>query len=155
MILSGDSTTSNVFKQFFSSFQCMVLNVVICFPDRPSPPILSCVDLSEDINGAINVTVSWTLSGRDSADFFLISITTNAPQTPYGGLLNITSANVTQHELTGFVAGYEYNITVRGVRANCGGLVGRESVALTITPQGISLQPGKNIIMSMANEIHV
>ena len=83
----------------------------------------------------MNVTVSWTLSGGDSADFYLINITTNAPQTPYGGLLNITTGSVTRHELTGFMTGYEYNITVRGVTANCGGLVGKESEPLTITPQ--------------------
>ena len=82
----------------------------------------------------MNVTVSWTLSDGDSADFYLISITTNAPQTPYGGLLNITTGSVTQHELTGFMTGYEYNITVRGV--NCGNLVGSASEPLTITPQG-------------------
>ena len=82
----------------------------------------------------MNVTVSWTLSGGDSADFFLINITTNALQTPYGGLLNITNASVTQHELTSFMAGYEYNITVRGV--NCGSQEGRESEPLRITPQG-------------------
>ena len=80
----------------------------------------------------MNVTLSWTLSGGDSADFYLINITTNAPQTPYGGLLNITNGSVTQYELTGFMTGYEYNITVRGVTSNCGGLVGRESEPLTI-----------------------
>ena len=101
----------------------------------PTVPTLSCVDLSEDISGAVNVTVSWTLSGGDSADFYLMSITTNAPQTPYGGLLNITTASITQHELTGFMTGYEYNITVHGVTANCGGLVGKESEPLTIRPQ--------------------
>ena len=79
------------------------------------------------------MTVSWTLSGGDSADFYLINITTNALQTPYGGLLNITTASVTQHELTGFMTGYEYNITVRGI---CGGQEGMESEPLTITPQG-------------------
>ena len=101
----------------------------------PSGPTLSCVDLSGDVSGAVNVTVSWTLSGGDSADFYLINITTNAPQTPYGGLLNITNANVMQHKLTGFMAVYKYNITVRGV--NCGILVGSESEPLTIRPQGI------------------
>ena len=100
----------------------------------PSIPTLSCIDLSEDVSGAVNVTVSWILSGGDSADFYLINITTNALQTPYGGLLNITTGSVTQHKLTGFMAGYEYNITVRGV--NCGSLVGRESEPLTIVPQG-------------------
>ena len=79
--------------------------------------------------------MSWTLSGGYSADFYLINITTNAPQTPYGGLLNITTGSVTQYELTGFIAEYDYNITVRGV--NCGDLVGRESEPLTITPQGM------------------
>jgi len=83
----------------------------------------------------VNVTVNWTLSGGDSPDFYLINITTNAPQIPYGGLLNITSANVTQYELIGFMAGYEYNITVRGV--NCGSQEGRESEPLTITHQGM------------------
>ena len=35
------------------------------------------------------------------------------------------------------MAGCEYNITVRGVTANCGGpLLGRDSEPLTITPQG-------------------
>ena len=83
------------------------------------------------------MTVSWTLGGGDSADFYLINITTNTPQTPYGGLLNITTGSVTQYELTGFMAGYEYNITVCGV--NCGGLVGKNSETLTITPQGTFL----------------
>ena len=79
----------------------------------------------------MNVTVNWTLSGGDSADFYLINITTNAPQTPYGGLITASS---TQYELTCFTAGYEYNITVRGV--NCVSQEGRESEPLTIAPQG-------------------
>ena len=54
-----------------------------------------------------------------------INITSNAPNTPYGGLLNITTTSVTQYELTGFMADYEYNITVRGV--NCRNQEGRES----------------------------
>jgi len=93
------------------------------------------VDLSNDTDGAVNVTVSWTLSGGDSADFYLINITTNDPQPPYGGLLNISNASVTQCDLTGFRAGYEYNITVRDV--NCGSQEGTESEPLTITPQGM------------------
>ena len=101
----------------------------------PSVPILSCVNLSEDVSGAVNVTVSWTLSGRDSADFYLINITTNALKTPYGGLLNITNASVTQYELTGFTVGHEYNITVHGV--NCGSQEGVESEPLTIASQGM------------------
>ena len=113
----------------------------------PSVTSLSCVDLSGDVSGAVNVTVSWTLSGGDSADFYLISITTNAPQTPYGGLLNIT-ASVTQYELTGFMTGYEYNITVRGVTSNCGGLVGRESEPLMITPQGKLIDVPNNSVNS-------
>ena len=75
----------------------------------------------------------WTLSVGERADFYLISIT-NDPQPPYGGLLNISNASVTQRELTGFQADYEYNITVRGV--NCGSQNGSESEPLTITPQG-------------------
>ena len=83
----------------------------------------------------MNVTVSWTLSGEGSANFYLINITTNASQTPYGGLLNITTASVTQHELTGFMTGYEYNITVRGI--NCGSQEGNESEPLAMRPLGI------------------
>ena len=111
------------------------LNHVFCSLGAPSVPTLSCIDLTEDTDGGVNITVSWTLSGADSADFYLINITTNASQTPYGGLLNITTASVTQYELTGFMAGYEYNITVCGV--NCGSQEGRESELLTITPQGV------------------
>ena len=100
----------------------------------PSVPILTCVILSEDVGGAVNVTVNWTLSDGEGVGFYLITITTNAPQTPYGGLLNITSASVTQYELTGFMADYEYNITIR---VNCGSQEGRESELLTIRPQGM------------------
>ena len=107
---------------------------IFCSLGAPSVPSLSCIDLTQGNDGTVNVTVSWTLSGADSADFYLINITTTAPQIPYGGL-NITTANVTQYELTGFMAGYEYNITVRGV--NCGSQEGRESELLTITPQGV------------------
>ena len=99
----------------------------------PSVPTLSCDGLSGDVSGAVNVTVNWTLSGGDSADFYLINIATNAPQIPYGGLLNITTASVTQYELTGFIAGFEYSITVHGV--NCGSLEGNQSETLTIRPQ--------------------
>ena len=84
----------------------------------------------------MNVTVSWTLSGEDSADFYLINITTNAPQIPYEGLLNITTGSITQHELIGFMAGYEYNITVRGI---CGSQEGNESELLIVTPQGMCI----------------
>ena len=99
----------------------------------PSVPSLSCLGLSQNVSGAVNVTVSWTLSGGDNADFYLINITTTAPQTPYGGLLNITTGSVTQYQLTGFMADYEYNLTVRGV--NCCSQEGGESEPLTITPQ--------------------
>ena len=78
--------------------------------------------------------MSWTLSDGEGVGFYLITIITNAPQTPYGGLLNITTASVTQYELTGFMADYEYNITVR---VNCGSQEGRESELLTIRPQGM------------------
>ena len=113
----------------------IMISQQLFYSGPPSIPTLSCVDLSEDVSGTVNVTVSWTLSDGDSADFYLINITTNAPQTPYGGLLNITTGSVTQHELTGFMTGYEYNITVRGV--NCGSQEGTESEPLTITPQGM------------------
>ena len=107
------------------------------FLGPPSVPSLSCVGLSEDVSGTVDVTVNWTLSDGDGdiVDFYLINITTSAPQTPYGGLLNITNASVTQYELTGFIVGHEYNITVHGV--NCGGQEGVESEPLTITPQGM------------------
>ena len=100
-------------------------------------PSLSCVDLSQNVDEAVNVTVSWALSDGGSADFYLFTITTNAPQTPYGGLLNITaSASVILYELTGFKAGYQYNITVHGV--NCLNQEGGESEPLIITPQSKS-----------------
>ena len=101
----------------------------------PSVPTLSCVDLSEDISGAVNVTVSWTLGAGNSADFFLISITTNAPQTPYGGLLNIMNASAMQQELTGFETGHGYDITIRGV--NCRSQNGKESEPLRIALQSM------------------
>ena len=112
------------------------MHVFYFFLGHPSVSDFSCVDLSQ-ISGAVNVTVNWTLSGGDSADFYLINITTNSPQTPYGGLLNITTPSVTQYELTGFMAGYEYKITVRGV--NCGNQKGSESEPLIVTPQGIDM----------------
>ena len=103
----------------------------------PTVPTLSCIDLSEDVSGVMNVTVSWTLSSsKDNVDFYLINITTNAFLMPYDELLNITIANLTQYELTGFIVGQEYNITIRGV--NCGSQKGDESETLTINPQGKS-----------------
>ena len=113
-----------------SIFEVYLLNLL----GPPSVSTLSCVDLSGVVSGTVNVTLNWTLSGADSADFYHLDITTNAPQTPYGGLLNITTSSVTQYELTGFMTGYEYNITVRGV--NCGSQEGSESEPLTIRPQG-------------------
>ena len=110
-------------------------SLVLSSSGLPMLLTFSCVGLSEDTSGFVNVTVSWTLSGGDRADFYLISIETRDPTPPYGGLLNISNANVIQHELTGFQAGYEYAITVRGV--NCGSQEGDESEPLTITPQGI------------------
>ena len=99
----------------------------------------------------MNATVSWALSGGDSSDFYLINITTNAPQTPYGGLLNITTASVT-HELTGFMAGYEYNITVCGV--NCRKLEGGKSEPLSITPKGMWVQR-KQIPLHLLLVLHI
>ena len=99
-------------------------------------PTLSCVDLSEDVTGAVNVTVSWTVNGKKSANFYFINIATNAPQTPYGGFPNITTASVTQYELTGFMTGYEYNITVVCVIVKHGSEKWIESEPLTIRPQG-------------------
>ena len=81
--------------------------------------------------------MSWTLSGGDSADFYLIDITTNTSQIPYHRLLNITNTSVTQYELTGFIIDYEYNITLHGV--NCGSQEGGESEPLTIIPQGMCM----------------
>ena len=124
---------------------CLIFSFLL---GPPSTPILSCVDLSGDVSGAVNVTVSWALSGGDSADFYLINITTSTPQTPYGGLLNITTASVTQRELTGFIADYEYNITVHGV--NCGSLMGRESEPLTIRPQGKYMLASTTVVSTSA-----
>ena len=82
----------------------------------------------------MNLTLNWSLSAGDTVDFYLIRITTNDPQIPYGGLLNTTNASVTRYELTGLHSNYEYNITIRGV--NCGSQEGRENEPLKITPQG-------------------
>ena len=76
------------------------------------------------------MTLTWTLSEGGSIDFYLINITTNAPQT--GGILN---ANITQYKLIGLMADIGYNITVCGV--NCGSQKGRESDPVIITPQGM------------------
>ena len=66
--------------------------------------------------------------------FQFLDLINKTTQPPYGGILNIANASVTQYKLTGFRVGYEYNITV------CGFYVGRqkrsESEPLTITPQG-------------------
>ena len=94
----------------------------------PTAPTLSCTGLSGDVSGAVNVTMSWTPSGGDS---YIINISTTKQS------VNITNPDVTQYEMTGFIAGYEYNITVRGVTTKCGGLVGRESEPLIIKPQGM------------------
>ena len=99
----------------------------------PAVPTLSCVDLSEGVRGAVNLTLNWSLSGGDTVDFYLIRITTDDSQIPHGGLLT-TNASVTQYELTGLHSNYEYNITIRGV--NCRSQEGRESEPLKITPQG-------------------
>ena len=85
------------------------------------------------------MTLSWTLSNGGSADFYLINITTNAPQTPYGGPLN---ANITQYELIGLMANIGYNITVCGI--NCESQKGRESEPVIITPQGMRFGRKKN-----------
>ena len=45
----------------------------------PPSATLSCVQLSGNTNGTVNVTVSWTLSVADSTNFYLISITTTDP----------------------------------------------------------------------------
>ena len=130
---------------WFVAFNTVIVSVEKCYKPQllniisiesltpsapPSVSTLSCVDISEDVNGAVNVTLSWT---RSDADSYLINIITNTPQTPYEGLLN--TGNVTQHEVTGFTAGYDYNITVNGVI--CGGLQGNKSEPLTIKPEGI------------------
>ena len=44
-------------------------------PGPPSIPTLYCHDLSESVSEAVNVTLSWTLSNRNIADFYLINIT--------------------------------------------------------------------------------
>ena len=123
----------SVYPFIHLSIHLLDLTFTLISSGPPSVPSLSCLGLSQNVSGAVNVTVSWTLSGGDNADFYLINITTNAPHTPYEGLLNITNASVTQYQLTSFMADYEYNLTVRGV--NCGSQEGGESEPLTITPQ--------------------
>ena len=113
---------------------------------HPSVLTVYCIGISRDVSKAVNVTVNWILSDGDSADFYFIKIATNAPHIPYRGLLNITNTSVTRYELTGFVAGYEYNITVHGV--NCKGQEGDESEPLTIRTQGV-YSYGHCIIISL------
>ena len=116
--------------------RCFTFNLAKLFlSGSPSVPTLTCVGLFKDVSGSVNITVNWTLSGGDSADFYLVNITTNALRIPYGGLLNITTASVTQYELTGFQEGYDYNVTVHGV--NCRSQKGHMSEPLTITPQSM------------------
>ena len=103
------------------TFKCCI--VFVSSTGQPSAPTLSCIGLSRDVNGTVNVTVSWTLSGGDS---YIIKTTTKPS-------IIIPNPTVTQYELTGFMAGYEYSITVHGV--NCGDLEGRESEPITIKPQ--------------------
>ena len=131
----GQDCDVSFYFPLFTEYKSQRPQACLCSLGPPSVPTLSCIDLIEDVSGAVNVTVRWTLSGGDSADFYLINITTNAPQTPYGGLLNITIASVTRHVLMGFMEDYKYNITVHGV--NCGSQEGRESEPLTIRTQGV------------------
>ena len=95
------------------------------------------------------MTVRVRLSGGDTADFYLVNISTDFSQIPYGGLLNITNTSVTQHELTGFVVGHEYNITLYGV--NCGSQEGIESEPLTIAPQGMCMHLEYCMIILIVN----
>ena len=110
------------------------VHVLVFISSGPLIRSLSCVDLWHDGSETVNITVNWTQCGGDRADFYLINVSTTAPQTPYGGLLNITASNVTQHKLTGLQAGCEYNITVSGT---CGGQEGNTSEPLTIFPRGM------------------
>lgn len=80
--------------------------------------------------------MGWTMSGEKDADFYLMNITTNAPQTPYSGILNITTASDTQYELNGFLVGYEYIITLYSVIVKHNGLKWSSSEPLTIRLQG-------------------
>ena len=95
------------------------------------PPIVTIS--GHYVNANNDVSINWKLSGGESVDFYLVSINSNAPQTPYGGLLNVTSGSVTQYELTGFMADYEYDIKIYGV--NCGGQEGQATKPLPITLQ--------------------
>ena len=114
----------------------MFINSFNTFSTGPFIETFVCVDLCEGLIETVNATVNWTLSGGDSADSYLINITTNASHVPYGGFLKITTANVTQHKLTGFCTNNEYKLTLRGI---CGGQEGSESEPLTITPQGMCI----------------
>ena len=104
------------------------------FPPPPLyPPSLMLASLKMSVELWMSLwTGHWVVETVLISTSSLISITSNAPNTPYGGLLNVFIASV-KHKLTGFHADYEY-ITVHGV--NCGRQEGSESEPLTITPQG-------------------
>lgn len=90
----------------------------------PLVPTLSCVDLSEYVSGAVNMTVSWTLSGgtfllTHMMDFWISPIP--------------VSHTINWLVLWQVIIGY--NIHVHGV--NCGSQEGDESELLTITTQSV------------------
>ena len=134
LLISPPCIYASIHPSIHPSFH-RLLKSILFSSGPPSAPLLSCLGLSQNVSGGVNVTVSWTLSGWDSTDFYLINITTNAPQTPHGGVLNITGS-ATQCELTDFETDYQYNITVHGV--NCLNQEGGESEPLILTPQSKS-----------------
>ena len=109
---------------------CSIMWITV-FVISSGPPIVTIS--GHDVNANNDVSINWKLSGGEIVDFYLVSINSTAPKTPYGGLLNITSGSVTQYELTGFMTDYVYNIKIYGV--NCGGQEGHASEPLPITLQ--------------------
>ena len=110
-------------QSYTNKSQVIILQV---HPLSPPSPVLTSLKMLVELWMSL-----W--DGHWVMETVLIS-TTNAPQAPYGGHLNITTASVTQHDLTGFMASYAYNITIRG---SCGNQIGSESNPLTIIPQGL------------------
>ena len=155
MNLSGDSTTSNVFKQFFSSFQCMVLNVVIFFSRSPlsSYPLL-CWPFWRyqwSYKCHCELDTKWQRQCRLLPHFHYHQC---SPDPIWG-----TSEHHQCQCHTTWTDWFCGRLWVQHYSTWCDSKLwwsgGEGEWGPTITPQGLSPQPGKHIIMSMANETHV
>lgn len=124
---------------------CLRLYFVSLCSGPPSVPIFSHVNLSGHIGSSVRISVNWTLSGGDSADFYLVYITYRdwySYHYPYfhRGRYNISTTSGRYNYSQRFIGGGEWSnfqkdfdsaIRVRGV--NCGSQEGSESGYLRIS----------------------